>query len=1249
MRIFLSYGHDKHTSMAQRLKRDLEAHGHKVWFDIDRLKPGGDWEQYIEDGLDWASASPGDGRFILLMTPHSVRRPHGYCLNELARAWSRHLPIMPVMVAEVEPPLSICRLQYLDMRDCVPVDERLEKYTSKFRQLLEAVEHSRLDSEGVQSRLLNYLDPLPYEADVAQHLLRFTGRDWVNRELNRWLSDTTRRVFWITGEAGVGKSALAAWLSAHRPEIAAFHACRFGNSDRVNPRRAFASIAYQLSTQLPDYQQRLNASNLDILRGEVNAGAVFDRLFIGPLGSSLPNPKRSVVILIDALDEATANGRNQLASIIGTDLDRTSPWLRLIVTSRPHEEAVKSPLQRLDPWKLEAKRAENIEDIRMYLRRELRSLSGGGDPLPETVERIIVKSEGLFLYVDWVRQELADGRLALSQVDNFPQGLGGIYASFFDRYFPDRERYAITYRPVLEAICAAREPLETDYLARLFGWSVYVKTEITQALGSLFPVAGGHIRAFHQSVHDWLTDEDRAGTYFTSAAEGHKRLAEYGWNQYRAGVSHLEPYSVAHLPMHLAACGSQEELRALLLDFNWLQAKLRQTNVAAVIADYDHLPSAGGTEQPLRLVQGALRLSAHIIGKDPQQFASQMVGRLLPYQEMPLVQQFIETITKAAPRPWLRPLWPVLHPPGTALIGTLVGHTESVNGVAVTADGRRVVSSSSDMTLKVWDLETGRELQTLVGWRDVALSADGRRAVTASWDGTLHVRDLETGCEMRAVARHYDLAFRVAVSANGRWAVSASTEHTLKLWDLEVGRELRTMAGHSTWINTVAVSADGRRAASASDTTLKVWDLETARELRTLAGHSSWVLGVSVSGDGQRAVSTSSDKTLKVWDLETGGELRTLAGHSDSVNRVALSPDGRRAVSASDDKTLKVWDLETGHEMRTLSGHSDSVEAVALSADGRRAVSASSDNTLKVWDLEAGREMRAQTTHSGSVNGVAVSADGRRVVSASSDKTLKVWDLETGCELHTLSGHSDSVNGVAVSADGRRAVSASDDKTLRVWDLETGHELRTLSGHRGSVNAVALSADGWRAVSGSSDTALKVWDLETDRELQTVTSNQSWISSVALSADGQRVVLAWGDGTLKAWRLEAGSELLRLRGHTLGVLGVALSADGRRAVSASHDKTLKVWDLETGRELQTLSGHSDSVEAVALSADGRRVVSASDDRMLRVWDLGMGAAVATFTCDAAAHSCAFAGEGKIVAGDSSGRVHFLSLELKGDN
>ena len=620
----------------------------------------------------------------------------------------------------------------------------------------------------------------------------------------------------------------------------------------------------------------------------------------------------------------------------------------------------------------------------------------------------------------------------------------------------------------------------------------------------------------------------------------------------------------------------------------------------------DYVRAQYADREALALIHEAMRLSAHVIAKDESQFASQMVGRLLPHRNQPAVRKFADSLVKGGARPWVRLLHPTLHPPGTPLIRTLEGHSEWIRGVAVSRDGRRAVSASDDKTLRVWDLETGRELRTLQG--------------------------------------HSEPVSGVAVSSDGRRAVSASEDKTLKVWDLETGRELRTLQGHSAWVTGVAVSPDGRRAVSASvDKTLKVWDLETGSELRALQGHIFAVSGVAVSPDGRRAVSACWDNTLKVWDLESGRELRALEGHTGWVSSVAVSSDGRHAVSASWDNTLKVWDLETGRELRTLQGHSDSVSGVGVSPDGRRAVSASGDKTLKVWDLETGSEMRKLQGHSRPVFGVAVSPDGRRAVSVSSDYTLKVWDLETGSELYTLQGHSECIRGVAVSRDGRRAVSASDDKTMKVWDLESRRELRTLQGHSEPVSGVAVSSDGRRAVSSSWDKTLKLWDLETSRELYTLQGHSEAVSGVAVSLDGRRAVSASSDHTLKVWDLESGRELRTLQGHSEAVNGVAVSSDGRCAVSASWDHTLKVWDLETGRELRTLQGHSGQVEGVAVSPDGRLAVSASEDNTVKVWDLERGVAVATFTCDADAQCCSFADAHSFVAGDSAGRVHFLEL------
>jgi WD40 repeat protein len=1214
MRIFLSYGHDEHTPLAQRLKSDLERRNHQVWFDQARLTPGADWERYIEEGLDWLSAAPG--KFLMLLTPHSVRRPNGYCLNELARACARQLPIIPLMVSTVEPPLSICRIQHLDFRDCVPAEQHEPRYAAQFDKLLDAIDHDRLDFEGVQARLQRFLPPIEYD-EASRHLPRFTGREWVMQEVEAWLA-SPRRVLWITGEAGIGKSALAAWLCDRRPEIAAAHYCRYGNANRSD-RKALLSLAWQLTTQLPDYKDRLNASPLEAIAAETNLRGLFDRLFVEPFTHSFPKPERSVVLLIDALDEG------DLASLIGTEWSRTPDWLRLIVTSRPHESEINAALQSLDPWPLDAGREENQEDIRTYLRRELRQ------PKETIIEAILEKSEGLFLYVRWVREELQAGRLSLANIDAFPRGLGGIYNQFFKRYFPDIRDYAARWRPVIETICAARQPLPPADLHALFP-AFYDPSEITSGLGSLFPDSGGGVRPFHQSVRDWVTNADRAGAYVVRVDLGHQRLADQGWR--------TSSYYVLHLPAHLSACGRKSDLAKLLLDPEWIAAKLKRADVSALLADYEYLKE----DEACALVRDAIQLSTHVIATHSDELASQLVGRLLAYNDVPLIREFSQNAGRIATGPWLRPLHAVLSPPGTPLLYTL--EAASVRGVAVTPDGTRAVSAG-DQTLEVWDLATGRALRTLRGHYDlvhgVAVTPDGKRAVSASWDKTLRVWDLATGGALRTLQGHSDRVNSVAVTPDGKRAVSASWDHTLKVWDLETGGALRTLQGHSESVWGVAVTPDGKRVVSASwDHTLKVWDLATGRALRTLGGHSASVYGVAVSPDGKRAVSASADCTLKVWDLETGRVLRTLEGHSNVVYGVAVSLDGKRAVSASWDKTLKVWDLETGRELGTLKGHSGPVWAVAVTLDGKWAVSVSSDQTLKVWDLATRRAPRTPESHSDSVNGMAVTPDGKRAVSASRDRTLKVWDLATGRTHRTLEGHS-PVSAVAITPDGKGAVSASRDQTLKVWDLETARPLRTLEGHS-PVWAVAVTPDGEQAVSASDDHMLRVWDLDTGRVRRTLKGHSGPVWGVAVTADGKRAVSASDDHTLKLWDLDTGRALCTLEDHSASVSGLAVTPDGKRAVSASADETLNVWDLATGRALRTLEGHSAGVHGVAVTPDGRRVASASQDQTLKVWDLDTGLLIATFHCDAPANCCAFADNHRIVAGDQGGRVYILSLE-----
>jgi WD40 repeat protein len=1131
---------------------------------------------------------------------------------------------------------------------------------------------------------------LDYTELVTERTRGFTRREWVFEAIDGWLGDPGgARVFLLTGRPGTGKTAIAAQLvqmaegevpAELYPNLGAssiqfFQFCQAFHNDTLDPLRFTKHLSLNLASAYPPFAEALIEAGVrypgvhvsqqvetadraviigaiiqDLHIGNLSARVAFDRVVAAPL-KQIPqaDPPATILILLDALDEALTYPGETLVDLLAHVLDDPHDLpdqIRFLLTSRP-DGRVPRPLGEpaLD---LIADAPADVDDVQAYAHRRLRALD---EPRrSDLASRIAEVSQGNFLYARYVIDDLPSD---LDQVEDpaelpLPKDLPDVYRQFLRRELGrSLDTWDDDFVPLLGILAVARgDGLTSAQLAGVTKQRGNTMRRLLRTCGQYLagPQPDGPLRIYHQSFREFLLEDS---TYRVFPQESNGDIADFYLGKYSEKWEECDTYGLRHLPIHMVGAGQNDTLRELLLDFDWLQAKLDSTDVTALIADTDLLPADANA----RRVGGALRLSAHVLAGDKAQLWSQLYGRLVA-EESPAIQEMLEDWPEEL---WLRPLRPSLTAPGGPLLRTLEGHTDLVNAVAVCDGGRRAISASSDHTLKVWDLERGQELRTLEGhthWvTAVEVYDGGRRAVSGSHDNTLKVWDLEGGQELRTLEGHTDWVRAVAVYDGGRRTISASDDRTLKVWDLESGDDLRTLEGHTDLVKAVAVYDGGRRAISASrDTTLKVWDLERGQQLRTLEGHSSPIEVVAVYDGGRRAISASWDNTLKVWDLEDGQELRTLEGHNRAVNAVAVYDGGRRAIFGSDDATLTVWDLEGGQELRTLEGHSLEVEAVAVYDGGRRAISASRDTTLKIWDLskiglEGGQELRTLEGHGRPVTAVAVYDGGRRAISASWDNTIKVWDLEGGQDLCTLEGHTHWVKAVAVYDGGRRAISASRDTTLKVWDLERRQVLRTLEGHGRMVTAVAVYDGGRRAISASWDNTIKVWDLEGGQELRTLEGHTDLVNAVAVYDGGRRAISASWDDTLKVWDLERGQELRTLEGHRRRVNAVAMYDGGRRAISASDDHTLKVWDLEGGRELRTLEGHTDSVHAVAVYAGGRRVISASEDHTLKVWDLGAGVSLATFSGDTTFGTCAVAPDGRtVVAGDHGGHVHILRLE-----
>ena len=457
-------------------------------------------------------------------------------------------------------------------------------------------------------------------------------------------------------------------------------------------------------------------------------------------------------------------------------------------------------------------------------------------------------------------------------------------------------------------------------------------------------------------------------------------------------------------------------------------------------------------------------------------------------------------------------------------------HSTYLQGVQFSPDGRLIASSSSGAPGKgefiVWNPQDGMEVFSKSNQiTKPSFDPDGKRVAGGSSDMTIRVWAVMTGREILVLRGHQSAVNSVAYSPDGAWLASGSSDKTLRLWDATTGQELICHRGHSAGIGSVAFSPDGQLLATTSGDGVRVWRPTRDDRVATLHNHSQMINQVAAFPDGRTVASGSADGTIRFWDIDTERQRNSMIAHDGGVNCLSVSPEGRRLVSGGEDRLVKIWNMGAGTPALTLTGHSLPVQVVTFSPKGTRIASGSASyhretgytpGEVKLWDAETGKSLLTLSVPGKGFNSCAFSPDGNRLACGGRG-IISLMDAGTGEQIWSITAHSDAVVGLAFSPDGKRLASASPDKTLKVWDTANGREIYTFRGHKQRLTCVTFSPDGSRIASGGDDHMIRIVAAATGDEALSLKGHGSPVHSVAFTPDGHRLISGGWDHVLRVW------------------------------------------------------------------------------------------------------------------------------------
>ena len=340
----------------------------------------------------------------------------------------------------------------------------------------------------------------------------------------------------------MGKSVISAVICKRMQDarrLSGSHFCQHNNARYRNPQLMLQSLACHLCHAMPEYKQALVkqlSRNLGRDLNHIGVEELFALLFKEPL-STVADPGRNMLMVIDGLDESEYQERNELLNVIANHFCKLLCWIRFLCTTRP-ERNIGEALKHLRPFQLEPNEEENVQDIRRLFEERMQCLMK-----PESkgaiVKKLVEKSEGLVLYAHFLVSYIEENVSVLDLEDldaNLPLNISSVYESYFQRLEDELKKLDVEAKYFLKLLCAvtaSREPLPIEFLSKVLvpcADSLVARRKVLKVINSvssLLPIRDECLHVFHKSVKDWLTGTSCCGEHaFTvDEKEGHHILA----------------------------------------------------------------------------------------------------------------------------------------------------------------------------------------------------------------------------------------------------------------------------------------------------------------------------------------------------------------------------------------------------------------------------------------------------------------------------------------------------------------------------------------------------------------------------------------------------------------------------------------------------------------------------------------------------------------------------------------------------